>query len=101
MYLSYDITRGEPLKRKVWTFVLYSTTFVLSEYKEQYKLPPSTNWRNKHQYDRLLANNNTIEDKQIEIPDDVKAELLQTHTEQLTVKIWKDYSKPKDKSKAK
>lgn len=97
--LSYDITRAEPMKRKVWTFVLYGTTFVLSEYKDQYKMPPSTNWRTKHSYDRLLPKHNTIEDDQIEIPDDVEAELLETHIGQLTVKIWKDYSKPKEKNK--
>lgn len=93
MHLSIEITREEPLKRKIWVFTLFSTTFVLSEYKDQYKMPPSRNWRTKHLYDRIMHRENTIEDEQIEIPEDVEAELLEKFIGSLTVTIWKDYSK--------
>lgn len=95
MHLSFDIIRGEPLKQKVWTFELHGTTFVLSGYVDQYKLPPSKNWRHKHFYDRVVTENNTIEAEQIEIPDDVEAELLETFIKKLIVVKWKDFSKRK------
>lgn len=96
MHLSIDVVRQpDPLKKITWTFVLYGSTFVLSEYRDQYKLPPSVNWRNKKQYDRLLTENNSIECDQIEIPEDVEAEVLERFIGMLTVTKWKDYSKPK------
>lgn len=93
MQLSFDITRGDNLQRKVWTFDLFGTTFVLSSYADQYKLPPSKNWRHKKVYDRVVSHFNSIEAEQIEIPDDVKDELLKTFTSALTIKIWKDFKK--------
>lgn len=95
MNVSLDIIRQNPLECITWTFVLYGTQFVLSEYKEQYKMPPSPNWRNRRQYDRLLPRHNSIECDQIDIPEDVEAELLETFFSKITVTKWKDYSKPK------
>jgi hypothetical protein len=98
MHLSIDIVRQpDPLRKITWTFWLYGTTFVLTEYLDQYKLPPSPNWRNKHRYDRILTENNTLECEQIEIPEDVEAELLEIFIGRLTVTKWKDCSKPKTK----
>jgi hypothetical protein len=93
MHISFDIIRTpEPLKRKVWTFNLFGTTFVLDHYEEQYKLPPSFKWRNRHFYDRVLGRDNTLEAEQIAIPDDVEAELLETFISKLTVKTWTQHS---------
>lgn len=96
MHVAIDIERSEgPMARKVYTFALFSTTFVLSNYVEQYKVGYSGKWRNKTLYDRVVSQANTIEAEQINIPQDVKDELIKTFTSQLTVKTWKNYSKPK------
>lgn len=90
MHLSFDIVRQpDPITKTTWTFNLFTTTFVLDHYEEAYKLPPSTKWRIKHVYDRVLGHWNTLEAEQIKIPDDVEAELLETFISKLTVKTWK------------
>jgi hypothetical protein len=88
---TFDIVREDidKLTKKTWSFMLYGTTFVLSEYRDQYKLPPSTNWRNRHIYDRIVTKANTIDAEQIEIPESVEAELLETFISRLTVTKWK------------
>lgn len=96
MHQSFDIVRqANPLQKTTWTFELHGVAFVLSEYRDQYKIPPSTNWRNRKQYDRVLVANNSIEADQIAIPDDVEAELLELFISKLTVTTWPAYSQKK------
>lgn len=99
MQLSIDIVRAntDKLTRTTWGFWLYSFTWVLTEYREEYKMPPSPNWRIKHRYDRIITRDNTIEAEQILVPEDVEAELLETFISKLIVTKWNNASKPASK----
>lgn len=89
--LYVEVARGEdPLKRRVWTFVILDFPRVhLEEYAEQERPSKRHKWRTKAHYTRLsYRGEGEVIREEPEVPEDVLKEAVGKYRERLEFKVW-------------